>query len=145
MPAVATIALSDALGTPVVHNFIPLGSDQNGVWWFEDQSNADAIGYNRISLSLRRVQNAVAGQASDKTRNNRFTAKLWVPKTETLGTNDVGVTPPATLAYQEVISIEFVMPERASLQVRKDARKYAQFLLADTQVVAMTETLQMLY
>jgi hypothetical protein len=36
---------------------------------------------------------------------------------------------------------EFVMPERATLQNRKDLRKMLALLLAETQTVALIETL----
>lgn len=142
MSAVANIVLNDALGSPVAHTFVPLGPDTNGVWWFEDQSPSSVIGYNRISISLVRSKPPGPTQASTSDRVNRVKIALHCPVAETLGTNDAGVTPPPTLAYISRATIEFILPERNNLQNRKDLRKFAQFLLADTQVVGMVETLQ---
>jgi len=61
---------------------------------------------------------------------------------ETLGTADNGITPPPTVAYTPRFNAEFIMSERASLQNRKDLRKYANFLLAEAQLTAMVEALQ---
>lgn len=145
MPAVASIALNDALGSPVLHTFIPLGQDNNGTWWYEDQTGTSAIGYNRISISLTRTPPGTNGAASGSNRVNRVKMSIHTPTLETLGTNDNGITPPPTVAYINRCNVEFILPERNSLQNRKDLRKYAQFLLADAQAIAVVETLQSIY
>jgi len=142
MSAVANIVLADAQGTPVNHTFIPLGPDTNGVWWFEDQTGAAAIGYNRISLYLTRSSVGTNGTVGGANRVNRVKIGIHTPVLETLGTNDVGITPPPTVGYVNRANLELILPERNTLQNRKDLRKYAQFLLADTQVVGMVENLQ---
>lgn len=145
MAAVANIVLADALATPVNHTFIPLGPDSNGVWWFEDQSGSSALGNNRLSISLVRSSAPVNGLVSRSDRVNRVKIALYCPTLETLGTNDAGVTPPPTVAYVNRANIEFSLAERNTLQNRKDLRKFAQFVIADTQVIAMVETLQGIY
>lgn len=145
MAAVANIVLNDAQATPVAHTFIPIDYDaKNGVWWFEDQSGSSSIGFNRISATLSKPLPPAPG-ASSNGRVNRVKLTIHVPTLETLGTNDAGITPAPTIAYIPRVMIEFVLPEQAVLQNRKDIRKYAQFLLADTQVVAMVETLANMY
>lgn len=144
MSAVANIVLNDAQGTPVAHTFIPLGPDKNGVWWFEDQTGTASIAYNRISLQLVRPLPAQAGQNSDD-RVNRVKIGIHTPKVEALGVADSGYTPSPTIAYTPRCNIEFIMSERALLQDRKDLRKYADFLIAETQVTAMVETLQNIF
>lgn len=141
MSAVSSITLNDAQGTPVLHTFIPLGPDVNGVWWWEDQTGTASIAYNRISMSLKRPRPAAAGDNSDK-RVNRVKISILTPKVEALGVSDSGYTPSPTIAYTPRCDIEFVMSERALLQDRKDLRKYADFLLAETQLINMTEGLQ---
>jgi len=145
MPAVANIVLADAQGTPVNHTFIPLGQDPNGVWWFEDQSGSSPIGYNRLSIQLTRTAPAGNGAQSVSNRVNRVKMGIHTPTLETLGTNDAGITPPPTVSYVNRCNVEFILPERNTLQNRKDLRKYAQFLMADTLVVAVVETLQNIY
>lgn len=145
MSAVAAIVLADALGTPVNHTFTPLGPDANGVWWFEDQSQSTPIGYWRISLELKRTPPAGNGAASSSNRVNRVVCAMHQPTLETLGTNDAGITPPPTVSYVTRSKTEFILPERNTLQNRKDLRKMMQNLLANTQVVDMVETLQNVY
>lgn len=145
MSAVAAIVLADALGTPVNHTFTPLGPDQNGVWWFEDQSQSTPIGYWRISLELKRTPPAGNGQAASSNRVNRIKAAMHQPVLETLGTSDAGITPPPTVSYVSRSMAEFILPERNTLQERKDMRKMSMNLLANTQVVDMIENLVNVY
>lgn len=144
MSAVASIVLADALATPVNHTFLPLGPDANGVWWFEDQSPTNAIGYNRISLQLVRTGAPSIG-ASSQNRVNRVKIGVHTPVLETLGTADNGITPPPTLAFVPRMTCEFIMSERSSLQNRKDLRKFGQNLLGNQQVIDMVESLQNVY
>jgi hypothetical protein len=144
MSAVTSIVLNDAQATPVAHTFLPLGPDTNGVWWFEDQTGTASIGYNRISLQLVRPGPPAAG-ANSGDRINRVKVGIHTPKLETVSNNSAGLTPPPTLAYIARVNLEFILPERASLQDRKDIRKYIDFLCAETQLTAMVETLQNIY
>jgi hypothetical protein len=142
MPAVANIVLADAQATPVNHTFIPLGPDTNGVWWFEDQTSGTAeIGWNRISVELKRPRNPAPGQSSSE-RMSRVKIGIHTPKLETLGNNSAGYTPPPTIAYIARANIELMIPERGSLQDRKDLRKYTEKVLADANIVLVAEQLQ---
>lgn len=145
MSAVSTITLADAQATPVNHNFIPLGPDAKGVWWFEDQSQSTPLGYWRISLELKRTLPGAAGTAASSNRVNRVKVTLHLPTLETLGTSDSGITPPPTIAYVDRGSMEFILAERDSLQNRKDLRKMLSNLASNTQVVDMVENLINVY
>lgn len=142
MAAAANIVLADAQATPVNHTFIPIGPDNNGVWWFEDQSGAAPIGYNRISLELKRPAPGKQGQSSTQ-RMIRVKLGLHTPKLENTTNSTVsGVAPAPTLSYIPRVNVEFMLPERSSLQDRKDLRKFAQFLMADPAVVNAVEAIQ---
>lgn len=144
MTAVANIVLADALATPVNHTFIPLGPDTLGAWWFEDQSTVTPVGYWRISLQLIRAKNpAVGASASD--RIARVKVSLHEPALETMANNSAGITPAPVVAYICRTSTEYLLPERSTLQNRKDVRKMSALLQADAQVIAMVELLQNVY
>jgi len=139
--AAVNIVLADAQGTPVNHTFIPLGPDKNGVFLFEDQSQASPIGFWRISLQLKRPDSVSAGANSDK-RTYRAMIGLHEPVLENITNNTVsGIAPAPTISYVPRCFVEFVIPERASLQNRKDLRKMVTLLLAEAQTLAMVETL----
>lgn len=142
MTAVANIVLPDALATPVNHTFIPLGPDKQGVWWYEDTSAASSIGTNKISLSITRPIPAAAGQSSAG-RVSRVKIGIHTPILETLSSSTISGIPAApTLAYVNRANLEYIIPERADMQNRKDLLKYSVGLLANTQVVAMIHDLQ---
>lgn len=137
----SNIVLADAQGSPVNHTFVPIGRDKNGVFWFEDQSAANAIGYWRISVELKKPPVAVAKQSSEG-RSNRVLIQLTEPILENVSNNTVsGIAPAPTVSYVPRSYTEFVLPERSALQNRKDIRKMMANLMADTQIVAVVETL----
>lgn len=145
MPAVANITLSDALATPVVHTFVPMGPDASGVWWWEDQSASNPVGNNRISMSLVRPPPATAGTSS-RDRVIKVRIQLYTPKLETVSNSTVsGILPAPVVGYVLSAKTEYVMSERATLQDRKDLRKFNDFVHADASVVALVETLLNIY
>lgn len=143
MPAVANIVLADAQATPVNHTFIPLGPDTEGAWWFEDQSAASPIGYNRISVKLVRPGVGAAGAVSDASRMARVKIGVHTPILENVTNSTVsGVAPAPTVSYLPRFTGEFILPERSALQNRKDLRKYVEKLMADANVTTIIEQLQ---
>jgi len=137
----ANIVLADAQATPVNHTFVPIGRDKNSVFWFEDQSAANAIGFWKVSVELTKPPVPTAKQSSEG-RSMRVRIGLHEPILETVSNNTMsGIAPAPTVSYIPRTFTEFVLPERASLQNRKDLRKMMALLLADTQVVSVVETL----
>jgi len=137
----SNIVLADAQATPVNHTFVPIGKDKQGVFWYEDQSAANAIGNWRISLEVSRPAVPQAQQNSSG-RTNRIKIGLHEPVLETVSNATVsGISPAPTVSYISRGFSEFVLPERATLQNRKDMRKMMATLLADAQVVSCVESL----
>jgi hypothetical protein len=141
----SNIVKDDAQATPVTHTFVPLGPDKDGVFWFEDQSQASPVGFWRISLQLKCPPVATAGQSSAQ-RTFRAVVGLHTPTLENVTNNTVsGISPAPTVSYVPRCFTEYIMPERSSLQNRKDLRKIMANLQADAQVIALAETLIMPY
>lgn len=137
----SNIVLADALATPVNHTFVPIGRDKNGTFWFEDQSAANAIGYWKISIELSKPGPATAKQSSEG-RTIRAKIGLHEPVLETVSNATVsGIAPAPTVSYVPRAFSDYVLPERASLQDRKNLRKMMASLLADSQVVSVVENL----
>jgi hypothetical protein len=112
---------------------------------FEDQSQASPVGFWRISLQLKRPPVATAGQSSAQ-RTFRAVVGLHTPTLENVTNNTVsGISPAPTVSYVPRCFTEYIMPERSSLQNRKDLRKIMANLQADAQVIALAETLIMPY
>jgi len=144
MPAAANIVLADAQVTPVNHTFVPIGLDKDGVFWFEDQSASSAIGNWKISAEIKKPGNPGSG-VSSKDRTTRVRLGLHEPVLETLSNNSSGFTPAPTVAYVPRAFREFVMPERSTLQNRKDLRKMAALLDGDATIVSVVESLQYIF
>lgn len=144
MPVASNIVLNDALATPVSHTFVPLGRDANGVFWFEDQSQASPVGYWKIAMDFKRPVGANPGQSSAG-RVFKVNITLYEPILENVTNSTIsGIEPAPTIAYVNRVNMNFFMPERATLQNRKNLRKMAANLLATTEVIALTENLQYL-
>lgn len=144
MPAAVDIVLADALATPVNHTFVPIGPDPKdpATFWFEDQSQASPIGYWKISLTLQRPPPAKAGDSSAN-RTVRAKVTLHEPILENVSNSTVsGITPSPTLSYVPRVFSEYVLPERSTLQARKDLRKMNYNLQNNAQVIALIENLQ---
>ena len=66
---------------------------------------------------------------------------LHEPIMETVSNNTVaGIAPAPTVSYVSRAFVEFVLPERSSLQNRKDLRKMTALLLNESQMTALVET-----
>lgn len=139
MALAANIVLLDAQATPVSHTFIPIGKDQNGVFWFEDQSQANAIGYWKVSIEVKKPLPGAPGAKSGADRVVRVKLAMHEPSMETLGTSDSGLPPPPTISYIVRSSCEFILPERSTQQNRKDIRKMTGNLISDAQIVSAVE------
>lgn len=139
--AAVNIVLADAQATPVNHTFVPLGPDADGIFWWEDQSQASPIGFWRISYQLKRPPVAQQGMNSGS-RTIRGVIGLHEPILENVTNNTVsGVAPAPTISYFPRCFTEYVLPERSSLQNRKDLRKMNANLQAEAQLIALIETL----
>lgn len=141
--AAANIVLLDAQGTPVSHTFVPLGPDKDGIFWWEDQSQASPIGYWRVSYQLTRPAPASAGTNSAG-RSYRAKVALHEPVLENVTNSTIaGIAPAPTISYTPRGFIEVVLPERAVLLDRKNMRKMLYNLCNEAQYIALVETLVM--
>lgn len=135
------IVLADAQVAPVNHTFKPIGLDAKGVFWFVDQSQANAIGYWKISVEITHPANAQSGQSSAN-RTYRYRLGLHEPVLEVPGDSSAsGLMPAPTVAYIPRSFTEYVMPERSSEQNRKDLRKMTAGLSNDAQITSVIESL----
>lgn len=139
------IVLADALATPVNHTFQPIGFDRNdNQFWFVDRSQANSIGYWRISCKIQTPKPAQPGQSS-KDRVHIVTVSLHEPVLETVSNSTMsGIIPAPTVGYIMRSATTFWLPERGTDQNRKDLRKMMANLLANSNVVAVVENLEFL-
>lgn len=140
MAQASNIVIADAQATPVNHTFVPIGSDAQGTYWFEDQSAANALGFWRISVQRTAPNSNVSAGTSSATRLFKYRIGLHLPVLETLSNSTVtGIAPAPTLAYVERFVAEFYSPERAAAIDRANVSKMAPLLLQNSQIVSLIQ------
>lgn len=143
MGAITSIVVNDAAATPVAHTFSVgrqglVGNSQ--VADFEDRSANTGIpvGFYKIALDFSRP-------TRDR-KSYRINLKMSTPVLETVSNSTVsGIAPAPTISYTPLVDATFVIPDRASLQNRKDLRKMFYELLNNSQIVAAIENLDVPY
>ncbi len=145
MPQAVAIVLADAAGTPVNHTFTPAGKDANGVFWYVDRSQANALGYWKISVEFKEPPPAQAGMSS-KERAYRIRLGLHEPVLEVVSNSTVsGITPAPTLAYIPRKFEEYVFSERSTKLERQHIRKMGAALPSIATITSMIEDLDPVY
>jgi len=132
MSAIGNIVINDGAATPVAHTFSPVGINAANVASWKDRSPAYPVGYNSLSLLLREPVN---GSAS---RNYKMSLKLVLPTIDTSTGTPVKV-------YDAFASAEFVIPEQATLQNRKDLLALLKNALANAAITAAVQDLENVY
>lgn len=116
MAARANVVINDAATTPVAHTFVPSSVvDDRGfqLATWTDRANSSLLAQPVLTLSKRPPNK---GSTSTK-----VVAKLVFPTMETLSNNTAsGINPAPTLAYNHVCVMEITLPQRGTVQERKD-------------------------
>jgi hypothetical protein len=128
MSAQANLVLNDGQATPVAKTFSARGADLK-LAKYTDVSGGIGIGMAQVTLSY------VQSNASNG--SYKVEARITLPVMETISGSDGGYTPIPKVAFNVFGKVEFVVPNRASLQNRKDILAFAKNLLSHT---LMTET-----
>lgn len=136
MAQIANIVLNDAQATPVAHTFGPARTPVDGALW-EDRSSSQYIGYNKVTMELRRPTGSSGGSAN---RNIKAVIRVETPKLENVTNSTVsGIAPAPTVSYRPMAELTFTFPERCSLVDRKDLQKYILQLMGNTFVTDLVE------
>jgi hypothetical protein len=127
MAAIAPMTIVDGAATPVNHTFNPIGKDANGIAKWQDQTGGIAVGFSSITFSLK--------EPAKGAQNYRVVAKVVLPVLEqTSPSTSTGIQPAPTKAYDLIANVEFVLPQRSTLQNRKDILAMVKDLLTETPI-----------
>jgi len=129
MSAQANLVLADGQSTPVNHTFSARGADLALAVW-KDISAGIGIGVPSITLSYKESDGASGAW--------RCEARVTIPVLEAISGDAGGYTPSPKVAYKMFGKVEFIAPNRSTVQNRKDLKAYLANLLAAT---VMSETL----
>lgn len=142
MAAIGNIALADAQTTPVTQTFNPkrvgdAGGNSSSAEW-ENRIGGVYDGFQRIKTDVSYPAN---GRDTIRAR-----IRMMLPVMENVTNSTTsGIAPAPTVAYTPMVDCTFVLPKRSTLQVRKDLRKMFALLLADPQMIALTEQIEVPY
>jgi len=139
MPAIAPIVINDGAVAPVAHTFAPESIAADIATW-TDRVTGIAVGYSYLTQQVRKP---VKGSNS---KVYKVTLKLWVPTLEvTSPSTGTGIQPAPTKAYDCMCVMEWLLPERASTQNRKDLYALVKNWLATSVPKAAVEDLDPVY
>jgi hypothetical protein len=128
-----TLTLTDATSPTPVNRSFPLVSTTPEVSKYQDiATNGNLlIGAGIATLGLRETSNGAV----------RIYGKLSLPTLEQVdGDDSGGYVPPPKKAFDSIGTFELVLPNRASLQNRKDLLAMLKDLIADALVTAAVES-----
>lgn len=141
MAAIANIVINDGQGTPVAHTFAP-AKTQADFAVLEDRSASVYIGFGKLTFALTRP----SGSTKNATRNLKLSIKIETPKLEVVSNNTIsGIAPAPTVSYRPVVELVATMPERCSLQDRKDLQAYIRNVLSNPFVTDAFEKFELPY
>lgn len=139
MPAIGNIVINDGATTPVAHTYAPVTTDGN-LAKLADRSGGIPVGFFTLDISMR--------PPSPKSIEKMYKAtfKIRTPVLEqTSPSTATGIQPAPTVGYTPLCELSFWLPERSSLQNRKDLRAFAKNLMNDAVVTALVENLESVY
>jgi hypothetical protein len=135
MAAIGNLTLTDAAATPVNHTFSPHPDIMSNLSRWADRSGGIALGYPMATLMFR--------MPSKASRTFKVVAKLVTPVLEvTSPTTTTGIQPGPTLSFNLLATAEYVLPERSTLQQRKDLNAMFKDYLSDAVITAAVETFE---
>ena len=140
MPAFANLTLADGQASPANHTFYASHEEPSGVWNHVENAAANAIGYFYLKWSVKTPP--IGGKVSTQDRVYRVKQTVSCPTLEsTSAATGSGIPPAPTVAYTCVSNVEYVLPERSTLQNRKDINAYTKNGLAHASWTAQSEQL----
>jgi hypothetical protein len=128
----ASITINDGATTPVAHSFTPVNVNSDGVAKYSDKALGIAIGYPIITLQPK--------ESNKQNRSNKVLGKVALPVLEQVaGSTNTGFTPAPVVAYTLYFNFDFALPDRCTLQNRKDILAYAKNLIGNALLASLVQ------
>ncbi len=134
----ANVTLTDAASSPVNHVYYPVQSKDNVIMYVDRTVTGVVAGQNRLSVEQR--------ASTRQTQATKVEWKLETPILEqTSPSTSSGIQPAPTVAYTPMAKLSFVLPDRCTLQERKDLLAQLRDLIDEAIVTGQVETLDMVW
>lgn len=138
MSAIAALTINDGAAVPAAHTFNPAPDVMSNLAKWVDRAGGIALGYPMISFSLR--------QPTKASRAYKISVKVTTPILEvTSPSTATGIQPAPTLAYNLMAVTDIVLPERSTLQQRKDLFAYFKNFMGNALMTAAVENFEPVY
>jgi hypothetical protein len=132
------VTLTDAATTPVNRVYYPVRTDDNAVLFWKDRTQPVLAGQNTLSVAQR--------MATKTSKSSKISWKLEAPILEqTSPSTATGIQPAPTVAYTNIGTIELVLPDRCTLQDRKDLLSQLRDLIDEAIVTSQVHDLDFIY
>lgn len=138
MAAIAALTLADGQATPVNHTYSPSPDLNSNLPRWEDRSGGIAMGFPVLTMSVRRP--------TKDYRSYKVHMKVATPILETTSASTAsGIPPGPVVSYTLLGNLEFVLPERSTLQQRKDILAYVKNALANAIMTSAVQDFEPVY
>lgn len=134
MTAFVDMTINDGQAPTVAHTFKARRITPEGVARYQDISSGIAVGFPTFEVSNR--------EPLKNSPNYRVKVKVVLPVLETVsGTSYAGIVAAPQKAYDLISDMEFIMPARSTLAVRKDLIAYTKNILAHPTLTSVLQDL----
>lgn len=138
MANAVAMVINDGQTTPVAVTFTPTYKDPQGVYWFRDLLETNPLLSRKISVSIKLP---TRGQ---KEPLFKVVLRVLVPTPDiTAPTTGTGIQPAPSVAYTSMGELTFMLPQRSTLQNRRDVEAFFRNGLANTQIQALIRNFEM--
>lgn len=132
-----SVVLTDAASTPVNRTFGPAKKDGDAYRW-DYRGGGIGAGFDRLTINTRLPTKAL--------KATKVSLKLETPILEvTSPSTTTGIQPAPTVSHTPLFEMHFVLPEKASLQERKNLLAMARDLIDEALVTESVENLDPTY
>lgn len=135
MGSIANISLKNYA---VVEQVFTANQPEKGVTWYFNRTTGNSLGHVRCSTSLT-MPPMNGSSIVDQNRIYKARFNIYLPTLENAGTTDGGYTAVPKRAYENIVKVEFQLPERGALAERRDLRSYLVDLFTETNVIDMID------
>lgn len=127
MAAIANVVLADGQSTPVNRTFNPADCTSALASW-SDRTGGVNIGFPQLTLSLTKQPSG-----------SKLVGKVVLPVLETISGDAGGYNPIPKVGYELLGKFEIVLPDRSTLQDRKNIQAFTKNFLANAVVSTAVE------
>ena len=132
MAQFTAITLTDATPTTPVNRVFNPAKQDGDIYRWDNRASGIVVGYDQLTISTR--------LPTKQAKSTKVQMRLTCPTLEaTSPSTATGIQPAPTVAYNTVVELNYILPERSSLQDRKNALAMARDLIDEALTTQAVE------